>query len=89
LPSRSAESKSQEEKKKTLMIEQAGSFVKGVSHEFSPRGMFRQHPLPFHTTRNKVVDVLRLAWTGRTGWEMGEKNSPRETILLVTGWLIV
>jgi hypothetical protein len=31
---------------KTLTNEQAGSFVKGVSHEFSPREMFRQHSLP-------------------------------------------
>jgi hypothetical protein len=53
------------------MIEQAGSFVKGLFQEFSLWGLLIERPPPpppHKTTRNKLVHVL-LAWTGRTGWE--------------------
>jgi len=56
------------------MIEQAGSFVKGMFQEFSPRGMFRErpHPRPRAVNLPMFSDLLGLGeQDGKGGFPKG------------------
>jgi len=55
------------------MIEQAGSFVKGMFQEFSLRGMFRERPHP----RPRVVNLPMFSDLLGLGEQDGKGGFPK------------